>query len=74
MTAVDRHVVDHGLAFRDDVMVIDGELVTEIVDDHRDDLIPALSALFLRTCCVVHQIFGDQFVADLVATGRDSTE
>jgi len=36
VTAVDRHVVDHELAFRDDVMVIDGELVTEIVDDHRD--------------------------------------
>jgi hypothetical protein len=64
VAAVHRHVVDHELAFSDEVVVIDSDLLTEIVDDRREDLFPTLSAL--RTCGVVHQAFGDKFVDDVL--------
>jgi hypothetical protein len=38
VAAVHRHVVDHELAFTDEVAVIDRDLYPEIVHDHRDDL------------------------------------
>lgn len=70
VAAVHRHVVDHELAFSDEVVVIDSDLFTEVVDDRREDLFPTFSALFLRTCGVVHQVFGDKFVDDAVITGH----
>ena len=45
MTASHRHVVDHELAFSDEMVVIDSDLFTEIVLDHREDLFPTVSAL-----------------------------
>lgn len=79
VAAVDRHVVDDEVAFSDEVVVIDGDLFTEIVDDRREDLFPTLSALrtsqiVFTTCGVVHQVFGDKFVDDGVITSHYSTK
>jgi hypothetical protein len=83
VAAVHRHVVDHELAFSDEVVVIDCDLFTEIVHDRREDLFPTLSALRtavgerapdVHPCGVVHQVFGDKFVDDAVITGHSSTK
>jgi hypothetical protein len=79
VAAVDRHVVDDEVAFSDEVVVLDGDLFTEIVNDRREDLFPTLSALrtsqiVLTTCGVVHQVFGDKFVDDGVITCHYSTK
>jgi hypothetical protein len=76
---VDRHVVDDEVALSDDVMMIDSDLFTKIVNQCREDLSPALSALrtsqiVLAACCVVHQVFGDKFVDDSVITSHNSTK
>jgi hypothetical protein len=42
---VDRHVVDDEVAFGDEVVMIDGDLVPEILDDRSEDLFPTLSTL-----------------------------
>jgi hypothetical protein len=70
VAAVHRHVVDHEIAFSDEVVVINRDLFTKIVDDCGEDLFPTLSALSLRTRGVVHQVFGDKFVDDAVITGH----
>ena len=72
-------MVDDEVAFRDEVVVIDGDLVTEIVDERREDLLPTLSALrtskvVFTPCGVVHQIFGDELVDDGVVTRDHSTK
>ena len=72
-------MVDDEVAFSDEVVVIDGDLFTEIVDERREDLFPTLSALrtaqiVFTACGVVHQIFGDEFVNDGVVTRHHSTK
>jgi hypothetical protein len=79
VAAVDRHVVDNEVAFSDEVVVIDGDLFTEIVFDRREDLLPTLSALrtseiVFTTCGVVHQAFGDKFIDDGVITCHYATK
>jgi hypothetical protein len=79
VAAVDRHVVDDEVAFSDEMVVIDGNLFTEIVNDRREDLFPTLSALrtsqiVFTTCGVVHQVFGDKFIDDGVITCHYSTK
>ena len=72
-------MVDDEVTFRDEVVVIDGDLLTEIVDERREDLLPTLSALrtpkvVFTPCGVVHQIFGDELVDDGVVTRDHSTK
>jgi hypothetical protein len=79
VAAVDRHVVDDEVAFGDDVVVIDGDLVTEIVSERREDLFPTPSALrtsqiVFTTCGVVHHVFRDEFLDDTVIACHDSTK
>ena len=66
-------MVDDEVAFRDEVVVIDRDLFTEIVDERREDLLPTLSALrtsqiVFTPCGVVHHVFGDELVDDGVIT------
>jgi hypothetical protein len=79
VAAAHRHVVDHELAFSDEVVMIDSDLFTEIVDDQCEDLFPTLSALrtsqiVFTTCGVVHQVLGDKFVDNGVITSHYSTK
>ena len=79
VAAVDRHVVDDEVAFSDEVVVIDGDLFTEIVNERRKDLFPTFSTLrtsqiVFTTGGVVHQVFGDKFIDDALITCHYSTK
>ena len=79
VAAVDRHVVDDEVAFGDEVMVIDGDVFTEIIDEGCEDLFPTLSTLrtsqiVCTTSRVVHQVLGDKFVDDGVIARFHSTK
>ena len=79
VAAAHRHVVDHQLAFSDEMVVIDGDGFTEVVLDHHEDLLPTLSALrtsqiVFTTCGMVHQVLGNKFVDDAVVTGQPPTK
>ena len=79
VAAVDRHVVDDEVALCDEVMVIDGDVFTEIIDEGCEDLFPTLSALrtsqiVCTSSRVVHQVLGDKFVDDGVIARLHSTK
>jgi hypothetical protein len=79
VTTSHRHVVNDELAFGDEMVVIDSDLFTEVVLDHREDVFPTLAALrtsqiIITTCGMVDQVFGNQFVDDTVVTGQPPTK
>ena len=45
-----------------EVVVLDGEVTTEISPDHLDDLLPALSTLAGRTGGMIHHVFSNELV------------
>ena len=60
-------MIDDEIALRDDMVMIDRDLVTEVVRERRDDLLPTFPALrtsqiVLATRGVIHHVLGHEFI------------
>ena len=72
--SANRHVVSDILALPDQVMMIDRRVLAHRVADDRHNLLPALATLPQRTGCMIHHVFGEEFVNHRIVEGRSPSE
>src|SRR6516225_11330469 len=74
MVAANGHVVGDEIAFGDEVVMLNGEVATEVGPDVLDDLLPPFSALARRTGSMVDHVLGDELIDRRIVAFRPATK